>query len=782
MAEYFDFLENYGKSIDKKLKIQPSATELIHKARCAGLTEPTDTLHWCRIVGEAMVNSYDGGSGDKMALRLFSLREKNEISPQQGQGLKSIWTIGSEFGSHAGRRIDAKTLARKTLETVKLLDSCLRYFIKDKIEVPYEIVHPNSGDPFINSLRDETDTAIQAVASDSSAMSKHAAEIKEMSAHLTANNAKDEAISKDTSKLLSEIEEIESTISKASVDKSQDVALIAKLADAIGSGEPLSEQDRQMFAEASARFVEVVNLEKQAETLKDAAAAALLARQDMQDEYETIKVRADEILAEFDWIARMLNGKGRATKKQLEAINRSDTILRIRGGAGTGKSLVLLTKCLRELDKEAFSSMQERLDLRQKDTEKTALLVTYNKSLKKYLSDILERLSNSESVSDTIKRAIRNITIVNYDSFLNTVLRPFSDAYSRSGVIYQKGNRGDWGTLDYVREVLGEDASVNAVYFYDEEFAWIASLGDMSLDRYLAIDRQNNRDFAELDLRKGSDDRKVVFARYEEFKTALHQDGRYLVSDITLDLLKTPEKLPKFDVVAIDEAQDFDLIRIKLIYGLRKSDASKFYIVYDEAQKINRTTFNADELDVSLPKFTGHGIVFDTNHRNHEDIIAFANHMKDNNAPLPTGSETVRVKLETFDRIVANIATLPLQDESVAILLSTNADIDDWASELDAQRLPYRKLNDGDNVTNPGLYLSSLWTIKGLEFDRVIIPQMNEDKSYYYHRAERDNLYFVAFTRARKSLEIYYQDTPHAVLEERYGALLRETTVSSQRL
>jgi superfamily I DNA/RNA helicase len=777
VAEYFDFLEAYGKKIDRKLKNQPPVTELVHKARCAAISSPSDALHWCRLVGEAMVDSYDGGSNEKMSLRLFGLRNEGIITPQQAQWLKSIWAVGSEYGSHANSKASQKDTARKTLEVIKLLDSCLRCYIKNKIDNAYEIDSRVNGDPLINQSRDEAIESVQAVSSDSAAVSKHSAEIKKLNDELGVISSEEDSIRAESSQALSELTALENKIVLLNNDKSADVGLIAELASALASGGALSDEDKLRLAAASARIAEADNLEKQADSLADNLADDLIARQRLQNDYDGIKARADEILAEYDWIARMLNGRGQATKRQRDVINRNYAMLHIRGGAGTGKSLVLLTKCLRELDREAFDFQQESMFAAQQegmgfngaDWGKTALLVTYNKSLKKYLSDILQRLSSSESVTDTVKRAIKNITVVNYDSFINTVLRPFSQAYSHSRVIYQKGSKNEFGTLDYIKELLGNESSMDACYFYDEEFTWIASLGDMSLERYLAIDRRGNRDLKGLDLNKGSDGRKAVFALYEKFKAALSKDGRYLVSDLTLDLLRGEGALPRYDIVAIDEAQDFDLVRIKLIYNLRKDESAKFYIVYDEGQKINKTTFSAEGLDVSLPKFAGgHSAVFDVNHRNHEDIAAFANRMKDGHAPLPDSSDVVVVERREPEHIVTHIASLPFAKESIAVLVSTNAEVIEWTYCFDTHKIPYHKLGDGDDVTQPGIYFSTLWAIKGLEFDRVIIPQMNEDKSYYFHRTERDNLYFVAFTRARKALEIYYQGTPHAILVEKY--------------
>jgi hypothetical protein len=58
-----------------------------------------------------------------------------------------------------------------------------------------------------------------------------------------------------------------------------------------------------------------------------------------------------------------------------------------------------------------------------------------------------------------------------------------------------------------------------------------------------------------------------------------------------------------------------------------------------------------------------------------------------------------------------------------------------------------------------------------------VIPHLDSSglKQHYFRRTEHDNLYFVAFTRARKALEVYYQDVPHAILNERYGPLVQQS-------
>ena len=78
-----------------------------------------------------------------------------------------------------------------------------------------------------------------------------------------------------------------------------------------------------------------------------------------------------------------------------------------------------------------------------------------------------------------------------------------------------------------------------------------------------------------------------------------------------------------------------------------------------------------------------------------------------------------------------------------------------------------------------GIYLSNIFQTKGLEFDRIIMPFMNYSESYDNDPIHYNNLLYVAFSRARNNLDIYYQDKPHQVLLNHYSDYLlnqRKTT------
>ena len=74
---------------------------------------------------------------------------------------------------------------------------------------------------------------------------------------------------------------------------------------------------------------------------------------------------------------------------------------------------------------------------------------------------------------------------------------------------------------------------------------------------------------------------------------------------------------------------------------------------------------------------------------------------------------------------------------------------------------------EAQNQEKKGVTISTLHSIKGLEFDRVFLMDVNEG-SIPYHKAvsessleEERRLFYVGITRARKELQILYANSRH---------------------
>jgi superfamily I DNA/RNA helicase len=768
--EWFDFVEQYGQELDESLKF--SVTESINRARALGISNPEYALIECRKVAESMVNRYDGGSHEKMARRLFDLKVRNSITAQQLGWLEYIWKKAS-IAAHPTR----KELEYDVSEVLENLDRSLRVFIKDKIDKTYVAEQQLFGSLFIDEPRNETESLLEIAVGDSTITKLHGDELVHIEQAVDTATRTEDELDQHATEIRLAIIEADSNTKATEARLSSKLEMIHTLENEI-AGLPVD-------SEASVQFQAMLNREKtdyaaftkelsdtknrRVELLEEYS-SVLDSKKDIQSDFEKTSERLEEILAEHDWIARMLNGKGKATEKQREIINRNDNILRIRGGAGTGKSLVLLTKCLRELDREAFAASQEALSFDDPDFTREALLITYNTTLRNYLQGILDSLSESDDVSETVKRSIGNIHIHSYDSFLLSKLKRYSEEYAQCDIAYDNTRR------PLIKNLIANSKSTSLLFFLEEEFAWMQAIEGLSLEQYRILKRPGARKSEDFNMQQNSNDRDTVYALYQEFVKSLRLNNLCTISELTIDLLGKVDDLPKFDVIAIDEAQDLDLIRIKLLYNLQKDKSSKFYIVYDEEQKIFQSTFSANELDGSLKNFRGHGVVFEVNHRNHKDIARFAAALKDGDIELPSSSEAIRVCHAQVEQIIDYVTTMPSESDTIAILLWKNSDIETWASLIARKGIRTRKVRETDGITTPGIYLGNLWSIKGLEFDWVLVPQMNDDRSYYYHTEQHNNLYYVAFTRARNHLEIFYQDIPHQILLDKYKSLLPEGT------
>jgi hypothetical protein len=362
LPEWFDFVAAYSKKLDDSLKFP--ATESIRQARTIGISNPEYALIECRKVVEAIVNSYDGGVRGKMALRLFDLVAKKEITAQQSGWLKRIWRKAS-VAVHPAR----KELEYDTHEALEILDHSLRAFIKDKINKTFVTEQPMSGSLFIDAPRDGAEELLEIAASDSTLKQMHGFELNAIEQKVDAAIYREDGLDQQAAKIHQAIVDIESDIQEHEAKLRSKFDMIDALeneADNLLVGTEVAFQIQSMVARAKADYVVLTNLlddarERKAELLKEYS-SIVDSKKDLQSDFEKTTERLEAILAEHDWIARILSRKGEATKQRLDTINRNDSMFKVRGGTGTGKSLLLMMRCLRELSREASTPPQEAID------------------------------------------------------------------------------------------------------------------------------------------------------------------------------------------------------------------------------------------------------------------------------------------------------------------------------------------------------------------------------------------------------------------------------------
>lgn len=373
--------------------------------------------------------------------------------------------------------------------------------------------------------------------------------------------------------------------------------------------------------------------------------------------YREAKNTQEKILSEVDWIYKVLQGKGIATDKQSRAIAATNAVYKINGPAGSGKSLVLLIKCLREIDSQGLKdeeSGQSSL-LSSSRNKKKAILFTYNKSLMNYLQDIVDKLKNNHKTTKELRANLDQLTIINFDKYV-------------------------WDLANEYRVYPGPDLKT-----YEEKFKY------------------------------------------------------------KVDKLFNKTNLPKFDIVAIDEAQDLNISAIQFCYRIKNDNTgSKFYIVFDEAQKIYNGDFTAKAIDSDL-NFRGNAINLDKNLRNHPNI--------DKVARAVLGGK-IKSLLDITDEYLCDNVRMMSKDEAhkyrigkeenVAFLFKSKRVKDSFVNAQNREGIMTMDIKENTRLDS-GYYVGTMYSAKGLEFDNVFIFEFPEGE-------EEKQLRYVASSRARNQL------------------------------
>lgn len=373
--------------------------------------------------------------------------------------------------------------------------------------------------------------------------------------------------------------------------------------------------------------------------------------------YKVAKATQEKILSEVDWIYKVLQGEGTATDKQSRAIKATNAVYKINGPAGSGKSLVLLIKCLREIDSQGLKDAESGQSslFSSASSKKKAILFTYNKSLMNYLKDIIDKLKNNPKTTKELRANIEQLTIINFDKYV-------------------------WD--------LAKDYRVYP---------------DSSLSDYA-----------------------------ERFK--------FIVSE-----LSNKTNLPKFDIVAIDEAQDLNISAIQFCYKLKDDKSgSKFYIVFDEAQKIYNGDFTAKAIDSDL-NFRGNAINLETNLRNHPNIDKLAKAVLDGkiNSIRDITEDYLSDNVRKMSKDEASMFRIG-NDENAAYLFTSNWVKDSFVKDQNRQGIMTLDIKDNQR-RSAGYYVGTIYSAKGLEFDNVFIFDFPEGE-------DKKQLRYVASSRARNQL------------------------------
>ena len=543
---------------------------------------------------------------------------------------------------------------------------------------------------------------------------------------------------------------------------------------------------------SSARLMEELGAARKDVRSKEAVA------EKAADEVTELEERVESILGERDFISVLLGAKGHATAEQMRIVNqplRTDLktrFIKIEGGAGTGKTLCLLAATINYLEPR----QQSMMDFGDGQPSRKALFLCYNKDLSRYVSSLLGHYPELR----------RNVDVANYDEYLNQLVRvkpkrgfEYLGAYAKD-VRYEAGT-GNWRivvTRDTKRRYVRRAIEEITAYYKDRDrqdllgssllndrddknVAWLLDEIEWLEGRYHDFE-EGEREYPNAEragrgggrrLSKGSIERQIVFNIWQAYFNVLLDDCRYTDTQMVTKLLRS-KKLPKYDMVVVDEAQDLNMLHVELFMKFMK-DGAFLMIAGDEQQKVYPRDFSMKKVDETITSSTFRLI---ENMRNPIEVRRFAGRLMDGDAaprrndPVDA-SETVQVLHEPISATVERVRELSTHSNETTVVVTS--DVGQWERALRAKGIRVgacagvQEREDGRSTVEylrPGVYCFTQLRIKGLEFDNVIVDY---PKDLYPDDVEQERrVRYTQFTRARKRLLVRYEYTPPALLRDYY--------------
>ena len=299
-----------------------------------------------------------------------------------------------------------------------------------------------------------------------------------------------------------------------------------------------------------------------------------------------------------------------------------------------------------------------------------------------------------------------------------------------------------------------------------------------------------------------------IYKIYSEYKKSNTFDHNHEISN-ALDLIESGQYTPSLDYILIDEYQDINQVRCKLIQELQKKTNCKIFVVGDDWQSIYRFSGSDVNLFIDFDDFFAHSetIKLEENRRNTQKLIDISSsfikknknqifknltsfikerHPNLNPIKIVTNEDYIiygkkENRILKLDAIIRDIVKNNHKDDlKILILGRNNNDINYLINNAlfkEKREKNYRKILYSKQK-NLDITFMTIHQAKGLEYDEVIIINFEGNPNYgfpndikddsllkfvkvyeSYPYAEERRLLYVALTR---SLHNVYLLTPES--------------------
>lgn len=436
---------------------------------------------------------------------------------------------------------------------------------------------------------------------------------------------------------------------------------------------------------------------------------------------------------------------------------------RIRGSAGTGKTVVLLHRAA-------------ELTQRYANADDKILVTTYIKSLPPVLEGLFEQLPKGDP---------SRVEFVHVDKVARDVCKSAELSVTTIPDLIEKALTKAWRKVVTTGSPI-ERAGLSRGYVAQEITAVIKGRGMSSLSLYLNAKRTGRKTPLSKELRT------QIWELREAWDDEMSVLGTVDFCDVIIkarDIARQADEAT-YRCILIDEAQDLTLAGLQmlraLVNGPNDDRPDGLLLAGDGAQRIYSGGFTLQQAGLDV---RGRSHVLRKNYRNTAEVLAAALAVI-GAAPVEDLDENIVVQDEVdaadrsgalpelvaaataddqVDKLIARISALALDESNgvglgdIAVCCPTNRSASVFRSALQAAGLPAIDLQEYQGATVEAVKVGTHDRAKGLEFKVVVLPDLSASTLMKPPKkasdAELDDLVatttarlYVAMTRARDHL------------------------------
>lgn len=448
---------------------------------------------------------------------------------------------------------------------------------------------------------------------------------------------------------------------------------------------------------------------------------------------------------------------------------------RVRGGAGTGKTVVLLHRA---------AALSKRIGKHEQ-----ILVTTYINSLPPILERLFVRLPNA--IPDRVE-------------FMNVHRLAFKichDAGEPQRVETRDVNASfaiAWRSVVTQGSSI-DRASLSPAYMREEIETVIKGRSIIEFNDYLQLSRVGRR------TQFNGPVRRQTWELMLAWNNEMSARGVVTFNDVVskAKFIADTKEIPTYRAILVDEAQDLTLTGLQLLRSLVNGQgvdvSDGLFITGDGAQRIYPGGFTLRQAGIEV---RGRTAVLRHNYRNTDEIYDTAVSIGGNDeiedldeqfrrseAPAELDRHGARVELlqtssssEQSDALGRRLQDLVNRDTSVnfgdiAVLYPTNHQAEQARNDLKVRGIPVQDLKEYEGRTNEFVKVGTYHRAKGLEFKVVFLPSLSSgefprpkaegrvDREYEDQRNLEVSALFVAMTRARDRLILASVGRPSEVLQ-----------------